>query len=206
MRRALEMGADGVEIDVHLLQGELIVIHDARLDRTTSGAGPFRRRTLEDVRSLDAGSGERVPLLREVVETVRAINPRALINIELKGRRTAEPVIALLRDFPGSDQFLVSSFHRTELRLLRGSGLRIGILFARSGVRFRRLADALQAWSIHLPLRHVTRRAVERIHAHGQKVFVYTVNSPGDFARLRAMGVDGVFTDYPDRAFPPGGE
>lgn len=200
------MGADGIEIDVRLLEGELVVLHDARLDRTTSGSGLLSSRSLAYVRALDAGAGERVPLLHEVVEAAFAIHPQALINIELKGRRTAGPVAEFLRALPGDlrDHFLVSSFHRTELRLLRGFGLRLGILFARSGVRFRRLADALQAWSVHLPLRHVTARAVERIHAHGQKVFVYTVNAPQDFARLREMGVDGVFTDFPDRGLPPG--
>ena len=150
----------------------------------------LRRRSLAYVRALDAGAGERVPLLHEVVEAAFAINPQALINIELKGRRTAGPVAEFLRALPGDlrDHFLVSSFHRTELRLLRGFGLRLGILFARSGVRFRRLADALQAWSVHLPLRHVTARAVERIHAHGQKVFVYTVNAP---RRFRPAARDG---------------
>lgn len=208
MRRALEMGAVGIEIDVHLLEGELVVIHDATLNRTTNGTGALARRSLAYVRSLDAGAGERVPLLREVVEAAFAINARALINIELKGRGTAKPVAEFLHAWMARtggppDRFLLSSFHRTELRLLRGSTWPIGILFARSALRFRKLADALRARSIHLPLRHVTARAVERIHAHGQEVFVYTVNEPRDFTRMRRIGVDGVFTDYPDRAFPP---
>lgn len=159
------------------------------------------------MRALDAGHGERVPLLREVLEAIEAIAPAALVNIELKGRRTAGPVAELLREHAarhgGSrDRYLVSSFHRAELRLLRDSGLRLGILFARSAARFRKPAEVLRAWSIHLPVRHASARLVERIHAHGQKAFVYTVNTPRDFARLRQMGVDGIFTDYPDRFCP----
>jgi glycerophosphoryl diester phosphodiesterase len=209
------MGADGIELDVHLLEGEIIVIHDSRLDRTTNGAGPLSRRSLAYVRALDAGQGERVPLLREVLETVDAINPAALVNIELKGRRTAGPTAALLHEYAarqgGSmDRYLLSSFHRAELRLLCDSGLRLGILFARSSARFRKLADALHAWSIHIPLRHASAKVVDRIHAHGQKVFVYTVNASRDFTRLQQMGVDGIFTDYPDRfltgPLPPGKE
>jgi glycerophosphoryl diester phosphodiesterase len=201
VRRALELGADGIEIDVHCLEGELIVIHDSRLDRTTNGAGLLRRHTVPQVRSLDAGKGERIPLLREVLETV---NRRALVNIELKGPRTAGPVLALLRDFvarggwaPGD--FLVSSFHRAELRQLRGSGFPIGILFARSARLFHRPARALGASSIHVPLAQVSPGLVSRVHDDGRKLFVFTVNDPADMERLKQMGVDGIFTDYPDR-------
>ena len=200
IRRALEMGADGIEIDVHSLDGELIVIHDPTLDRTTSGKGPFRRRTLAEVRALDAGRGERIPLLREVLDLV---NRQAFVNIELKGPRTATPVGALLREYLARGweerDFLVSSFRRGELRQLRGSGLRLGILFARSARLFRPWARALDAWSIHAPMQFVTPGLVARVHADGRKLFVFTVNNQADMERMEAMGVDGVFSDYPDR-------
>ncbi len=200
VRRALEMGADGIEIDVHCIEGELVVIHDNTLNRTTNGRGRLRRHTLAQVRRLDAGKGERIPLLREVIETV---DRRALVNIELKGARTARPVLALLSEYlargwvPGD--FLISSFRRAELREVRHSGFPIGILFARSARLFRPLARALRAWSVHLPLAHVTPRLVARVHADGRKVFVFTVNDRADMKRMRDMGVDGIFSDYPDR-------
>ena len=84
IRRALELGAHGVEIDVRLVHGELLVMHDAKLDRTTNGRGYLARKSLEVLRALDAGQGERIPTLREVFETVHR---RAFINIELKGRQ-----------------------------------------------------------------------------------------------------------------------
>ncbi len=200
MRRALEMGADGVEIDVHLLEGELIVIHDAKLNRTTNGRGPWRRRTLAHVRGLDAGKGERIPLLGEVLD---AVDGRALVNIELKGAGTAAPVAALLRErmlrgWP-AQRFIVSSFRRRELAQLRGTGLLIGVLFARSARAFRPLAHSFGAWSIHVPLSQVSPRLVSRVHADGRKIFVYTVNEPADMERMAAMGVDAIFSDYPDR-------
>ena len=201
MRRALALGADGIEIDVRCLDGELIVIHDGTLNRTTNGAGALRRHTLAQVRELDAGKGERVPLLREVLD---AVDRRALVNIELKGSRTGAPVLALLREYMArrgwaTDDFLVSSFRKNELRQLRDSGFRIGLLFARSGRLFRRPARALHAWSIHVPLAHTTPRLVSRAHTDGRRIFVFTVNEQEDMERLEQMGVDGIFSDYPDR-------
>jgi glycerophosphoryl diester phosphodiesterase len=198
--RALEMGAGGVEIDVHCLEGEVIVIHDSRLNRTTNGRGRLRRHTLAAVRRLDAGKGERVPLLREVLE---AVDRRALLNIELKGRGTAGPVLALLQEYTAHcgwepSDFLISSFNRAELRQLREAGFPIGILFARSARTFRPLARALGAWSIHVPLAHVTAGLVSRVHADDRKVLVFTVNSREEMERLEKMGVDGIFTDYPN--------
>jgi glycerophosphoryl diester phosphodiesterase len=201
VRRALDMGADGIEIDVHCLDGALIVIHDATLNRTTDGSGPLRRRTLAQVRGLDAGKGERIPLLHEVLD---AVDRRALVNIELKGPRTAAPVQALLRQYIARrgwspKDFLISSFRRAELRQLRGSGLPIGILFVRSPRRFRPLARELDAWSVHVPLQRVAPRLVSRVHADGRKLFVFTVNDRADMERLQQWGVDGIFSDYPDR-------
>jgi len=149
---------------------------------------------------LDAGKGERVPLLREVLD---AVDRRALVNIELKGRGTAEPVLALLKEYTVHrgwmpSDFLLSSFNRTEMRQARGGGFPIGILFARSARIFRPLARALGAWSIHVPLGHVTPGLVARVHKDDRKVYVFTVNTREDMERLEKMGVDGIFTDYPN--------
>lgn len=201
VKRALELGADAIEIDVQLVEGELIVFHDARLDRTTNGRGSVQRQSLAVLRALDAGLGERIPTLREVFDMV---DRRVWINVELKGRRTAEPAAALINEYIRergwrADDFLVSSFHRSELLRLVGRGIPLGILFERSARLFAGLAARLGACAIHPPLRHVTRRLIERAHARGLKVFVYTVNRPKDIERMRALGVDGVFTDFPER-------
>jgi glycerophosphoryl diester phosphodiesterase len=201
VRRAIELGADGIEIDVHCLDGELLVIHDARLNRTTNGSGPIWRHTLEEIRALDAGKGEQIPLLGEVLDTV---NRTAFVNIELKGRRTAAPVLALLREYTARkgwqpDDFLISSFHRKELRQCKGSGFPLGILCARSPRLFRRLALELDATSVNVALPHANRKLVLQVHAAGLKLFVFTVNEREDMARLEKIGVDGIFTNFPDR-------
>ncbi len=200
IRRAFELGADGVEIDVWRVENELIVIHDSTLERTTNGSGSILKKTLAELRALDAGHGEQIPTLREVFETVAGCG---LINIELKGTGTAELVRSLIEEFvqKGSDfrDFLVSSFHRRELATLRESTIRIGVLCVRPTPLYHVYARKLRATSIHPAARHTTRRFVEGAHRRGFQVFPYTVNTPAEIARMRQLAVDGVFTDYPDR-------
>jgi glycerophosphoryl diester phosphodiesterase len=195
------MGADGIEIDVHWVHGELLVFHDDRLQRTTNGTGLLRRHSIAHLRALNAGKGERIPFLREVLD---AVDRRALVNIELKGRHTALPVLAVLREYVAHrgwspSDFLISSFRRSELRQMPGAGFPIGILFAASPRLFRRIARELGASSIHVPLQRVTPGLIARVHADGRKLLVYTVNDPADIDRMQALGADGIFTDFPDR-------
>ena len=202
VRRALELGAHGIEIDVRFADGELVVIHDATLDRTTNGHGNISRKSFADLRALDAGQGERIPTLREVFETV---DRRAFINIELKGRRTAGPVGALIAEFVEQrgwryEDFVVSSFHRAELRAMSDPRIPIALLLTRPTRLSMLSARSVRARFVNPALRYVTRRFVEDAHRRGLRVFIYTVNDPADLARLREWGVDGVFTDFPERA------
>lgn len=202
VRRGLELGAHGIEIDVWFIDGELLVFHDATLDRTTNGHGSIARKSFAQLRALDAGGGERIPTLREVFETV---DRRAFINIELKGRRTAGPVRALIAEFVEQrgwqfEDFVVSSFHRTELRAITDPRIPIALLLTRPTRLYALSARRVRAVAVNPALRYVTKHFVDDAHQRGLKVFVYTVNEPDDFARLRAWGVDGVFTDFPERA------
>lgn len=201
VRKALELGVDAVEVDVYWVDGQIMVFHDYTLDRTTNGHGRIVRKSFEYLRSLDAGNGERIPTLQEVFDVV---GRRALINVELKGPHTAEPVGSLIADYVSHrgwtyEDFLVSSFRRRELRKIANRPIRLGALFARSPRRFAKVAADLRAYSIHSNLRFTKPKFVRRAHERGLKVFVYTVNDPADIARMEAMGVDGVFTDFPER-------
>jgi len=201
IRRALELGAHGVEIDVRLADGELLVMHDAKLDRTTNGRGYLARKSLAVLRTLDAGQGERIPTLREVFETV---NRRAFINIELKGPGTAQPVCALIQEFVQSrnwryENFLVSSFNRAELRAVDDPKVPIGLLLTRPTRLYGLSARRARACAVHPAVRYVTAHFVVDAHRRGLRVFPYTANDPAQIARLRDLGVDGVFTDFPER-------
>jgi glycerophosphoryl diester phosphodiesterase len=202
IRRALELGVDAIEIDVQFVDGQLIVIHDATLNRTTNGRGRVARKPFAALRELDAGQGERIPTLAEVFELV---NRRVLINIELKGRKTARPVAALIENYVQTRgweyrDFLVSSFRRPELKQLAGGKIPLAILFSRRTRGFPKLARELGAVAINPPLRFTTEKLITKAHALDLRVLVYTVNEPEDIARLRTWKADGIFTDFPDRA------
>jgi glycerophosphoryl diester phosphodiesterase len=201
VRRALELGADGIEIDVFCVEEQVVVIHDETLERTTNGRGVVTQQSFEYLRSLDAGAGEKIPTLEEVLDEV---DRRAFVNIELKALGSAGPVVEVVdryieqRGWNASD-FIISSFDHDELRAVPGEQLRIGLLFERPSSAYAALARELRAYSVHVELRHTTRDFVANAHSNGLKVFVYTVNAIADIERMRTWGVDGVFTDFPER-------
>lgn len=196
------MGCPWIELDVHQVEGELIVIHDDNLARTTNGRGKVAGQTLPYLRSLDAGGGQQIPTLAEVISLV---DHRAGINIELKGEHTANPVVNLLHRFQdrGWDlvEFLISSFNHVDLAQVTQlePRLRTGALFGRDAEDCIAKAIELRAFSLNLGLPMVDRELTKRIHDAGLRVYVYTVNNTADIQRMMADGVDGVFTNYPDR-------
>ncbi len=202
VRRALELGADGVEVDVHFVDGQLVVIHDRTLGRTTNGHGFVSRKSFAQLRLLDAGLGERIPTLAEIFD---AVDHRAIINVELKGPRTAVPVAALIDEYVRErgwrpEAFLVSAFDHAQLWEMRTlqPAIRLGALITRSPRSLAAFAERLGAWSVNLNRENVTAELVADAQRRGLKVFVYTVNQPRDVARMKQFGVDGVFSDYPE--------
>ncbi|HXF11139.1 MAG TPA: glycerophosphodiester phosphodiesterase family protein [Desulfuromonadaceae bacterium] len=203
VRKALELGADGIEIDVYFVDGQLIVIHDDTLNRTTNGKGRLDAKTFRELRSLDAGKGERIPTLSEVFD---AVNRRAVINIELKGPGTAEPVARLIQERVKNrgwrfGDFLISSFDWDQLEQIRKCcpRIRIGLLTDKIPRDLFPVAKQLEAWSIHPAAKRVTRALVRQAHRRKLKVYVYTVNHSKIMDALKDMGVDGLFTDFPER-------
>jgi len=194
-------GADGIEIDVRLLEGELIVLHDERLERTTSGGGHYKAMRLADLRRLDAGNGQHIPLLAEVVTAVAG---RAALNVEIKEAGIARQVVAALDALAPpawQPEILLSSFdHATtaELACVRGR-MQLGVLYEGEFAPALSRAQALRAWSLHVPLADAGPVQVGAAHAAGLRVYVYTVNESDDIARCHAAGVDGLFSDHPGR-------
>ncbi|MGI9324576.1 MAG: glycerophosphodiester phosphodiesterase [Pseudomonadales bacterium] len=195
--RALELGVDGVELDVRLGREHLWVMHDATLTRTTGVEGRLEDYDPLALRKLDAGAGASIPHLAEVLELIPS---QVQINIELKGPDTAGPVFELTRALPQS-QFLISSFDHQQLQHYRdlGGTARIGILLDKWQSEILATARRLDAWSFNLAHRITTQPRIERIHRWGYKVLVYTVNQLRSARRLQRYGVDGLFTDRPDR-------
>jgi glycerophosphoryl diester phosphodiesterase len=214
VRRALAAGADMVEIDVQQTADDrLAVFHDTDLGRTSTGRGPLWRRTLAELRALDAGSwfgpefaGEGIPGLEEVLDLCRG---RAGVNVELKmhghERGIVELVIGAIHDTNSDDHCLVTSFDhaaalavkerapRLRTGLIIGSGMGPGMIPANV---FASAADVLSVAEVH-----ARDTFPDRARAAGKSVHVWTVDDPERMKELKALGVEAVITNFPDR-FP----
>ncbi|MBW2092706.1 MAG: glycerophosphodiester phosphodiesterase [Deltaproteobacteria bacterium] len=202
MEKAIALGAEWVELDVYAVEGELVVIHDQRLERTTNGSGYVMEKSLKYLRSLDAGNGQTIPTLREVLDLV---DRRVGINVELKGFNTAEPAISLVNDYVKNrgwsyDQFILSSFNHYELVSAKSlqPEIKIGAFVAGIPLGYARFAQELGAYSVHPYLEFLNKPFVKDAHERDLKIFVFTVNHPEDLARVEALGVDGIFTNFPE--------
>jgi glycerophosphoryl diester phosphodiesterase len=200
----IRLGATWLEFDVQLHpSGALLLMHDLSVNRTTNGKGLLAELGLEALRKLDAGKGQQIPTLEEALDLVEQ---RAGVNIELKSADgTGEAVAGVLRQYLAAgwpaERFLVSSFHLPELWefLQAAPEIPVGVLLAGVPLDWAGSATELQAASVNLSSEFVDPRLVADAKAHGRRVYVYTVNDPAELRALRALGVDGVFTDYPDR-------
>jgi len=202
-KKALELNVDMVELDVYRCKtGELVVIHDDRLERTTNGIGYVEDKTFIELRKLDAGEGEKIPLLTEVLDF---IDKRVPINIELKGINTAEGVAEVIREHIirgwSYDDFLVSSFNHHELSHIKQilPEIQIGALLIGLPITYAQFAQDLHAYSLNISIEFINQDFVNDAHTRGLKVYVFTVNHPEDMNRLRVLGVDGVFSNVPDK-------
>lgn len=203
MAKALELGVTAIEIDVQAADGELWVFHDRRLERCTNGKGVLTEQSRSYLEQLDAGEGEIIPTLWQVMSL---IDGSCELHIELKGANTADAVAALTKRAENelgftTNQWVVSSFHHPELArfaTLRPD-VRIGALTANLPLELAHFAEQLGAWSINCDVDFIDAALVDDAHSRGLKVLVYTVDHLADQQQLAAMGVDGIFTNRPDR-------
>lgn len=194
--RAEREGMDVIELDLHLSKdGALVVMHDAEVDRTTDGSGAISDHTLAELRGLDAGHGERIPLFEEVLDAVRSP-----LHAEIKDRAAARALaeVILRRDL--LDRVEVLSFHDDALAEIRGllPTVRSALVASRYGPDVIDRARAVGAGSLVLNIRRLTLELVERAHAAGLKVIGWTVNTPEHLRLARGLGLDGGTTDFPE--------
>lgn len=207
---ALRQGADGVEIDVQLSSdGQVVVVHDETVDRTTDGAGAVRALSWATLRSLDASTGLNgfagtpIPTLTEVLDLAR----HAVVNIELKNGETPSPgleerVVAAVASCRAEDRVVYSSFRQASLQQLRSLGVSapVGLLYSHPRWRPGRDAQRVGATAVHPPLQTVGGWLVRRIHRRGLPIHVWTVNAAADVRRMARLGVDAIITDFPAAA------
>ncbi len=204
IQAAIDHSVYGIEIDVFAHAGELIVIHDRQLSRTAKVAGNIEDYTAADLRELDVGRGQHIPTLWQVLQLVAN---KAVLNIELKGHDTAALLLSTLtraKNELGTDwsTLLISSFHHPLLHTIKQQqpGLAVGALTACIPLHYCQFATDLAAVSVHCDRAFVDRPMIEDAHQRGLKVYVYTVNDQREALRLQALGVDGIFCNYPAEA------
>ncbi|WP_136606465.1 glycerophosphodiester phosphodiesterase [Paenibacillus dokdonensis] len=211
-KKALEQGATGIETDVQLTKdGQMVLIHDETLERTTSGTGWVKDHTLHELKDLDAGSkfdpafqDEQIPLLDELLELVK--DSGTIINIELKNgvilyEGLEQKVIERVRDFKMSDRVIISSFNHYSLFLCKklAPEIRTGILYMEGLYEPWEYAKTLQADALHAYHYAVLPEFVAGAKAAGKAYHPFTVNDVKEMQRLLQAGVDGIITDYPDQ-------
>ncbi len=203
-KKALQLKVDMVELDVYVCKtGEVVVIHDSRVDRTTNGKGYVAEKTFQELRKLDVGKGEKIPTLKEVLDL---INKKVKVNIELKGPGTAKPVFKIIETYVKEkgwsyNHFLVSSFNHYELREFNklNPKVKIGALIVGIPLGFSKFRETVNAYSVNPSVEFINKHFVQEVHKNGMKVLVWVVNHPEDIKRMKKLGVDGIFSNFPDR-------
>lgn len=193
---AQHAGLDVIELDLHLSKdGALVVMHDTDVDRTTDGTGPIAEKTLAELRALDAGRGERVPVFEEVLEAVRAPLQAEIKDIAA-ARALAE--VMLKRDLVSRVE--VSSFHDEAIaevtRLV--PGVRTALIGSRYGTDIVERAVEAGAATVCLNIRRLTLEVVELARKADLRIIGWVVNTQDHLRLVRALQLDGATTDYPE--------
>ncbi|MHB1295877.1 MAG: glycerophosphodiester phosphodiesterase [Anaerolineae bacterium] len=209
---AITADADGIELDVtRCASGEIVVIHDDTVDRTTNGSGRVDQLAFGTLRELDAGAwfgerfaGERIPTLEEALGLA---GRRLLVNVEIKGTSLRgdgleREVAAMVRAHGMAERVIISSFNPAALWRMRRAApeLTCGLLFSRDLPFFLSHAWArplVAARALHPEYDMVDAAYVQQAHRRGLRINVWTVNEKADLARMLRLGVDGIITDHP---------
>lgn len=203
-RTALDLDVHGFEFDIQLSRdGEPMVIHDETLERTTNGKGLVIDFTAAELQQLDAGKGEKIPTLRNVLELV---DKRCRLFIELKAEHSAFPVADIIKHSVehmgwSYEQFFVCSFDHLQIASVRtiNSNIHTCALLVGIPVSLAAIAQEAGAMAINPNIHHMNTQLVEDAHKRGLKVFTWTVNTATDIAKAKAYRVDGIMSDFPDR-------
>ena len=203
-RKAIELGVDMIECDVRLCKsGEIVILHDERVDRMTNGHGLVSDLTLQEIKALAIEGGETIPTLAEALD---AIDHKTKVIIELKHAEVVDPTADLVRHYIeergwSHDDLFATSFDHYFLARFRERcpGVGLAAILAGVPIGYAEFGERLGAYSVNMAFPFLTAEFVEDAHTRGLKVFAWTVNEPEDIDRVKALGVDGIFSNFPDR-------
>jgi glycerophosphoryl diester phosphodiesterase len=197
-RKAVELGANAVEMDIRATKdGEIVVIHDPKVNRTTNGRGKVGNLVLSEIQALDAGQGEPIPTLRGVVRWAAG---KTMLLVEFKEVGLEARAAAIFRGHPN---IIAISFFQTVLEELRHLDPKIptGLLFESRPRHLDEFLASCQALGIGWVMGKaglVNGKLVDAAHAKGLKVLAWTLDKPKAIARKLALGVDGITSNRPD--------
>ena len=197
VEKALELGADMVEVDVHVSRdGYIVVIHDARLERTTNGKGYVKDLTLEELKKLDAGLGEQIPTLEEVIQLVKG---KARLVVEIKVPGTEKRVLQEIKENRLEDEALITSFYHPVIRRVKelNPNVQAGVIIASRPVKPAQLAIDAKANALFPKYTFVDQQMVLVAHKNNLVVYPWTVDTLSEINPLIKMGVDGIVTNKP---------
>lgn len=208
---AIEVGSGGIELDVHLTKdGEVVVIHDPTLERTTNGSGAVASFTMEELKEFDAGSwfapefkGTKLPTLREVLDLVKDQN--ILLNVETKAalgfEQLNEKLAPLLDEYSMWEKTIISSFNHYALVHMKKvrPHARTGILYNCALVNPWTYAKSIGASALHPNHMTIIPELVQEAQRQGMMVNVWTVDREADVARVKLANVDSIITNVPGR-------
>ena len=198
VRRAIELGVDRVEIDVRISRdGRLVIMHDETVDRTTNGHGYVSELTFDDLRSLDAGMGEKIPTLDEILKFTMG---KAKLEIELKVPEATEPTIQLIEELNAEKDVIIISFIHELLERVHdlNPNIKTGALFFEVPKDILQRALKVHASSIHVYYRNVNSELVKEAHRSGLEVAVWNPNRIEEMREMIDLGVDAIGSDRPD--------
>lgn len=193
---AEQAGMDLIELDLHLSKdGALAVMHDADVDRTTDGKGSIAEKTLAELRELDAGRGERVPVFEEVLDAVGSP-----LQAEIKDVAAARTLAEVMRRRDLVDRVEVISFHDEAIAEIAQlvPGVRTALVASRWGDDVVDRAKAVGATRLVLNVRRITLELVEKAHTEGLTTVGWVVNTQDHLRLARGLGLDGATTDFPE--------
>lgn len=198
MRRAIALGVDQIETDVQLTRdGKLILMHDPTVDRTTNGTGKIAELTFAELRKLDAGLGEQIPTLEE---TLAVTQGKVILQIELKGPGTAQPVVQTVEAMNAIDQVVLTSFKHEWLKeaLDLNPRLHTGALWGRLPADVVEKTHQLGLHALHIWHEWIDEQLVKDAHERGLLVRAWNTDKEEDMRRLIGLGVDAIGSDRPD--------
>lgn len=201
---ALAQGAEAIELDLQRFEDRILVLHDRWLHHTTSGQGLLANQSAQSLAQVDAGDGQPIPDLWQVLEMCAG---RCQLNLELKGHDLLPVLVPMLDRAVAElgwqpEDLLISSFHHRQLAAFQAMKPHwpIGLLISHIPLDLPCMLGPLKVSSLHLDCAFVDKALVFEAQALGLKVYAYTADEPEDLHRLALMGIDGVFTNYPARS------